>query len=141
NETATVWAVQNGELYNYPLVRPRLLAGGHVLHTRCDTEILPHLFEEYGTALPQHIDGMFAVAVWDDERQRGLLARDRAGKKPLYYCRTGDRLYFASEIKALLQVPDFRRELNLEALHHYLSLKHVPHPLTIFKGISIVPPA
>jgi asparagine synthase (glutamine-hydrolysing) len=141
NETATVWAAQNGELYNYPRVRPLLVAGGHVLHTHCDTEILPHLYEEYGSDLPRHIDGMFAIAVWDDVRKTGLLARDRMGKKPLYYHQRGDQLYFASEIKALLEVPGFTRELNLEALHHFLSLKHVPHPLTIFKGVFILPPA
>lgn len=141
NETATVWATQNGELYNYPALRPRLLAGGHVLHTHCDTEVLPHLYEDYGADLPRHIDGMFALAAWDDTRRTGLLARDRMGKKPLYYHQAGDRLYFASEIKAILAVPGFVREINLEALHHYLSLKHVPHPLTIFKGISVLPPA
>ena len=142
NESGTVWAVENGELYNYPqLLRPRLLASGHTLHTRCDTEVLPHLYEEHGTELPRHIDGMFAVAVWDDTRKIGLLARDRMGKKPLYYCQRGDQLFFASEIKALLTIPGFVREINLDALHHFLSLKHVPHPLSIFKGVSILAPA
>ena len=141
NETGTVWATQNGELYNYPSVRPRLLAGGHTLHTHCDTEILPHLYEEFGSDFPRHIDGMFAVAIWDDTRRTGVLARDRIGKKPLYYHQAGDALYFASEIKALLKVPGVTRAIDLEALHHYLSLKHVPHPLTIFKGIRMLPPA
>jgi asparagine synthase (glutamine-hydrolysing) len=141
NERATVWAAENGELYNDPRLRPTLLAAGHILHTYCDTEVLPHLYEDHGTALPQHIDGMFAIAVWDDEKKIGLLARDRMGKKPLYYWQRGDQLFFASEIKALLQIPGFVREINLEALHHFLSLKHVPHPLSIFKGVSILPPA
>src|SRR5262245_57076780 len=141
NETATVWAAQNGELYNSPVVRPKLVAAGHVLHTHCDTEILPHLYEDHGKDLPKYIDGMFAVAVWDDTRKRGLLARDRMGKKPLYYCRRGDALYFASEIKALLEIPGFTRRLNPQALHHFLSLKHVPHPLTIFEGVAVLPPA
>ena len=141
NEDGTIWAVQNGELYNYKKVRPGLIAGGHTLHTRCDTEVLPHLYEEHGTDLPRYIDGMFAVALWDDARQIGLLARDRMGKKPLYYYEDGGRLYFASEIKALLRVPGFVREINLEALHHFLSLKHVPHPLSIFKRIAVLPPA
>ncbi len=141
NERETVWAAQNGELYNFPAVRPRLVADGHVLHTHCDTEILPHLYEEHGTDLPLHVDGMFALAVWDAERNRGLLARDRMGKKPLYYLRQGESLFFASEIKALLRVPGFERRLNLEALHHYLSYKHVPHPLSIFAGIRALPPA
>ncbi|MEO7158610.1 MAG: asparagine synthase (glutamine-hydrolyzing), partial [Vicinamibacterales bacterium] len=141
DESGRIWAAQNGELYNYPQLRPRLLAGGHVLHTHCDTEILPHLYQDYDRAVPEHIDGMFAVAIWDDERRRGLLARDRLGKKPLYYYATADRLYFASELKALLVIPGFRRELNLEALSHYLSLKHVPHPHTIFNNVAILPPA
>jgi asparagine synthase (glutamine-hydrolysing) len=141
NERATVWAAENGELYNYPHLRPRLLAGGHILHTHCDTEVLPHLYEEHGTDLPRHIDGMFAVALWDDVKKVGLLARDRMGKKPLYYWQRSDQLFFASEIKALLQIPGFVREIDLEALHHFLSLKHVPHPLSIFKGVSILPPA
>ena len=141
NERGTIWAAQNGELYNYPQERPRLLARGHQLHTHCDTEMLPHLYEDCGDDMPAHIDGMFAAAIWDGERRRGLLARDRIGKKPLYYWRDGDALYFASEIKALLAISGFRRELNLEALHHYLSLKHVPCPSSIFKGIASLPPA
>ena len=141
NESGTVWAAENGELYNYPRLRPHLLANGHTLHTHCDTEVLPHLYEDYGTDLPRHIDGMFAIALWDDTKKIGLLARDRMGKKPLYYWQRGDQLFFASEIKALLKIPGFVREINLEALHHFLSLKHVPHPLSIFKGVSILPPA
>ena len=141
NERGTVWAVQNGELYNFPELRPRLLARGHRLLTHCDTEILPHLYEDHGVRLPEEIDGMFAVAVWDETGRLGLLARDRMGKKPLYYLRDGDALYFASEIKALLRAPGFERRIDLEALHHFLSYKHVPHPLSIFRGISILPPA
>ena len=141
DETGHIWAAQNGELYNYATLRKRLMAGGHILHTHCDTEVLPHLYQEFGTEVPAHIDGMFAVAMWDDVRHRGVLARDRMGKKPLYYYQAADALYFASEIKALLVVPGFDRQLNLEALHHYLSLKHVPHPHSIFKGIAVLPPA
>lgn len=141
NETETIWAAQNGELYNYPIVRQELLSKGHTLRTHCDTEILPHLYEEYGTNLPNHIDGMFAVAVWDDIGKIGLLARDRMGKKPLYYHLAGKAIYFASEIKALLRIPGFQRNINLEALHHFLSYKHVPCPLSIFTGISMLPPA
>ena len=141
NEYETIWAAQNGELYDYPEVRASLLANGHRLLTKCDTEVLPHLWEEHGKDLVQHIDGMFAVALWDDREQTGLLARDRMGKKPLYYLQLGDALYFASEIKALLTVPGFSPQINLEALHHYLSFKHVPHPLSIFTGIHMLPPA
>jgi asparagine synthase (glutamine-hydrolysing) len=141
NEDETVWAVQNGELYNFPATRPALLARGHRLRTRSDTEILPHLYEDHGTEFVRHIDGMFAVALWDDAGKIGVLARDRMGKKPLYYHWAGGVLYFASEIKALLAIPGFRRRINLEALHHYLGYKHVPHPLSIFEGVSILPPA
>jgi asparagine synthase (glutamine-hydrolysing) len=141
NEADTVWAVQNGELYNYRDVRERLASTGHTLHTQCDTEILPHLYEEEGVGLSERIHGMFAIAVWDDARRTGLLVRDRMGKKPLYYLEDGDALYFASEIKALLEVPGLQRRLDLEALHHYLSYKHVPHPLSIFERIRQLPPA
>jgi asparagine synthase (glutamine-hydrolysing) len=141
NEDETIWACQNGELYNFPDVRPRLLAAGHRLHTRCDTEILPHLYEEHGTMLPAHLQGMFSVAVWDSTNRVGLLARDRMGKKPLYYWRHDGAIYFASELKALLLVPGFERRLNIEAVHHFLSYKHVPHPLSIFEGVDVLPPA
>lgn len=141
NEDGTIWAAQNGELYNYPHVKQELLRRGHQLRTHCDTEMLPHLYEDYGVQLPEHIDGMFAVAVWDTVNKQGLLARDRMGKKPLYYYRDGDALYFASEIKALLLVPGFERRINFEALHHFLSFKHVPCPLSIFEGIRMLPPA
>jgi asparagine synthase (glutamine-hydrolysing) len=141
NEAETVWVVQNGEIYNYRDVRERLASAGHTLHTNCDTEILPHLYEQEGIGLPGYIQGMFAVAVWDDAQRTGLLVRDRMGKKPLYYLEDGDALYFASEIKALLEVPGFQRRLDLEALHHYLSYKHVPHPLSIFERIRQLPPA
>lgn len=141
NETGTVWAAQNGELYNYPQVRRELLESGHHLRTHCDTEILPHLYEEHGLRMIEHIDGMFAVAVWDETNRTGLLARDRMGKKPLYYYSDREALYFASEIKALLKVPGFERRINFEALHHFLSYKHIPGPLSIFEGIRMLPPA
>lgn len=140
NEDGGVVAAQNGELYNFPSLRPALLAAGHQLHTQTDTEVLPHLWEEYGDDLPRHIDGMFAVAVWDERRQCGLLARDRMGKKPLYYWQDGEALYFASELKALLALPRFPRTLDPVALHHFLGYKHVPHPWTIFRGARMLPP-
>lgn len=141
NEDGTVIAAQNGELYNFPEIRPALLARGHQLYTRTDTEVLPHLWEDFGEELPSHIDGMFAVALWDSRTSVGFLARDRVGKKPLYYWEADGALYFASELKALLAIPGFSRRLNLEALHHYLGYKHVPHPLTIFEGVYMLPPA
>lgn len=141
DETGDIWTALNGELYNYPALRETLLSGGHQLRTRCDTEVLPHLYQECGPSLVQAIDGMFAVAVWDDRRKVGVLARDRMGKKPIYYMRRNRSLYFASEIKALLTVPGFERRIDFEALHHYLSFKHVPNPLSIFEGIRMLPPA
>ncbi|MBI5316603.1 MAG: asparagine synthase (glutamine-hydrolyzing) [Nitrospirae bacterium] len=141
NEGGTIWAAQNGEIYNFPEIRRQLEERGHRLQTHCDTEVLPHLYEEHGTDFVAHIDGMFAVAIWDDKDKVGLLARDRMGKKPLYYCLHDGALFFASEIKALLRLPGFERRLNLEALHHYLSFKHVPHPSSIFSGIAVLPPA
>lgn len=141
DEADRIWSVLNGEVYNFPTLRRELVDHGHRPRTRCDTEVLPHLYEEMGVSLSASIDGMFAVALWDDTRKIGLLARDRLGKKPLYYHRRGDRLYFASEAKALLEIPGATREIDFEALHHFLSLKHVPHPLSIFKGVRMLPPA
>jgi len=141
NETSTIWAAQNGELYNFPQVKPRLLANGHRLSTDSDTEILPHLYEEFGVDFVKKIDGMFAVAIWDDTQKQGVLARDRMGQKPLYYHYRDGVLYFGSEIKELLCIPGFDRQINLETLHHYLSYKHVPSPLSIFQGIHLLPPA
>jgi len=141
NEDGSVTASQNGEIYNFGLLREQLLQRGHVLQTRTDTEVLPHLWEDEGCRLPERIDGMFAIAVWDQKRQVGLLARDRVGKKPLYYWEHNGAIYYASELKALLVVPGFDRRLNLRALHHYLSYKHVPHPFTIFEDVKILPPA
>jgi asparagine synthase (glutamine-hydrolysing) len=141
DETGTIWAVQNGELYNFHHLRDDLSARGHRLRTRCDTEVLPHLYEEAGERFVEQLDGMFAVAIWDGKRKLGLLARDRFGKKPLYYAAAGRSLWFASEIKALLQVPGVDRQLDPEALHHYLGWKHVPAPFTIFSAIRSLPPA
>jgi asparagine synthase (glutamine-hydrolysing) len=140
-ESGRIWAALNGELYNYPTLRQTLLARGHQLRTRCDTEVLPHLYQDCGASLVNAIDGMFAIAVWDDDRKVGILARDRMGKKPVYYMTRDDNLYFASEIKALLRIPGIQRTVDFQALHHFLSLKHVPSPLSIFEGIRILRPA
>jgi asparagine synthase (glutamine-hydrolysing) len=140
NETKDIWVAQNGEIYNYQVLRAALTNRGHQFATRCDTEALVHLYEEEGDSFPVRLNGMFAVAIWDDVRKRGVLARDRMGKKPLYYVEHGPVLAFASEIKALLQLPGFERRINYEALHHYLSYKHVPCPLSIFEGIKLLPP-
>jgi len=136
----SIWACQNGEIYNFPELRQSMLESGHRFLTRGDTEVLPHLYQDYGEEMASHIHGMFAVAIWDTQKKRGLLIRDRAGKKPLYYTQRDGALWFASELKALLQIPGFQRRLNFEAVHHFLSLKHVPCPLTAFQGVFMLPP-
>ena len=141
NETGAVWAAQNGELYNFPELRPALEAKGHRFRTRSDTEIIPHLYEDWGAEFPSRLLGMFAIAVWDDARECGLLARDHTGKKPLYYLERTGALYFASEIKCLLAVRDYERRPNPAAIHHFLSYKHVPDPDTAFEGIKSLGPA
>ena len=102
NESDRVWAIQNGELYNHSAIRRDLESKGHRFRTRCDTEILPHLYEEVGPRLPEQLRGMFGLAVWDGVERRALVARDRLGIKPLYYAQSGDLLVFASELKSLL---------------------------------------
>jgi asparagine synthase (glutamine-hydrolysing) len=134
NEDGTVWVVLNGEIYNYPELKRQLEAQGHIFRTKTDTEVLVHLYEEYGTSLVTRLNGMFAFALWDRRTQRLLLVRDRLGVKPLYYAKLADRLLFASEIKALLAA-GAPREIDAEGLHHYLSLGYVPAPWTIFRSI------
>ena len=141
NETGSVWAAQNGELYNFVDLRPALEAKGHRFRTQGDTEILPHLYEDWGVGFARHLRGMFAVALWDDTRRLGLLARDHTGKKPVYFVEVNGALYFASEIKSLLAVPGYQRTLDPVAIHHYLSYKHVPAPRTAFAGIRCLGPA
>jgi asparagine synthase (glutamine-hydrolysing) len=138
---ARVWVAQNGEFYSFQERREELRRLGHHFETRCDTEVIAHLYEQHGSDFPQRIEGMFAISLWDERSRQGFLVRDRSGKKPLYYTLHDGALWYASEIKALLQVPGLRREVNLEALHHYLSYKNVPSPLTIFEGIHMLPPA
>jgi len=141
NEDGTVTVTFNGEIYNHLGLREELIAKGHVFRSRCDTEVLVHGYEEWGEALPERLAGMFAFAVWDARRQRLLLARDRLGKKPLYYHLGRERLLFASEIKSLLCDETVPRELDDEALDLYLSARYVPAPLTMFAGIQKLPPA
>ena len=138
-----IWAAQNGEIYNFREAREELLKNttGHVFFTDGDTEVIPHLYREYGLDFPTKLEGMFAISLFDEIEQQGVLARDRSGKKPLYYLEHQGALWYASEVKALLQVPGFQRKLNLEAVHHYLSYKNVPTPLSIFEGIKMLKPA
>ena len=140
NEDGSVWVVFNGEIYNFRDLKNRLEQAGHRFRTQSDTEVLVHLYEEEGPGLLAHLNGMFGLAIWDSRRQQLLLARDRLGQKPLVYCYESGRLSFASELKALLQVPGVRREIDPLALDDYLTYQYVPHPRTILRGIAKLPP-
>src|SRR6185436_6452779 len=141
NEDRSVIAMQNGELYNYREVRADLEKRGHKFTTQTDTEIIPHLYEEYGDAFVEHINGMFAIALWDSRAKKLILARDRFGEKPLYYGVFDGKLIYASEPKSILAHPAVNAELDLNALRHYLSFDYVPAPMSIYKGISKLPAA
>ena len=141
NEDGTVWVVFNGEIYNYRELRPDLESRGHRFSSQSDTEVIVHLYEEYGPDCVDYLRGMFAFAVWDERRGRLMLARDRLGQKPLFYRHESDRLLFASELKAILQVPGVPRELNHAAVDMYLAYQYVPDPHCILKGYAKLPPA
>jgi asparagine synthase (glutamine-hydrolysing) len=142
NERGDVIAVFNGELYNFPELRRDLAALGHDVRGRGDTPVIPHLYEEYGPAFVERLEGMFAIALWDAGEQRLLLARDRLGKKPLVWTRLDDgTLAFASEVKSLLTLPSLRREPDLAALDAYLALQYVPGERTGLRGIERLAPA
>ncbi|MEZ6030003.1 MAG: asparagine synthase (glutamine-hydrolyzing) [Hyphomonadaceae bacterium] len=132
--------VLNGEIYNYLDLRAELEAKGHSFSTRSDTEVLLTALSEWGADALRRVNGMFAFALWDAEKRELLLARDRIGKKPLYYAQPNGDLVFGSEIKAILKWPGLRREANLRAIHHYLSMQYVPSPLTAFGGVFALPP-
>lgn len=140
NEDKTVWVVLNGEIYNYPELRSELEAKGHHFYTQSDTEAIVHAYEEYGDEVPKRLRGMFAFALWDENQQKLLLARDRVGKKPLLYSIIGSKLVFASEFQAILQHPAVSREINESAISHYLSFMCVPAPLTAFSGVRKLEP-
>jgi asparagine synthase (glutamine-hydrolysing) len=141
NEDETIWVVFNGEIYNYPALRHELQQRGHVFHTHSDTEVIVHLYEEMGERCVQKLRGMFAFALWDENQQKLLLARDRLGQKPLFYAQAGGELLFGSEIKAILAVDDQPRTMNYAAMHHYLSLRFVPSPQTMLTHVHKLPPA
>jgi asparagine synthase (glutamine-hydrolysing) len=140
NEDGSVLTIFNGEVYNYRQLRPFLEKHGHRFGTAGDTETVVHLYEEYGDAGVHLLRGMFAYAIWDRRRRRLLLTRDRLGIKPLYYAQAGRAFAFASEVKALLAVPDVARALDPVALAQYLTLQYVPGPATIVQAIRKLPP-
>ena len=140
NETGDVWIVFNGEIWNYKALRKEFLEKGHRFRTNSDTETIIHAYEEYGVDCIAHLHGMFGLAIWDVTRRRLLLARDRVGKKPLYYTRVDGNLVFASEIKSLLCHPQVKRRADVQALADFLSVRYVPGPATLFANISKVLP-
>jgi asparagine synthase (glutamine-hydrolysing) len=141
NEDGSIWIVFNGEIYNYLTLRKRLQGSGHQFRTAGDAETLVHLYEDEGLDFLRHIEGMFALALWDANHRQLILARDRLGKKPLVYRQEPERLLFASELKSLLQVPGVPREIDPGAIDEYLTYQYIPHPNTIFRGIRKLPPA
>lgn len=140
NEDRTVWIVFNGEIYNFPKLKKELQERGHRFRTHTDTEVIVHLYEEMGECCVEKLSGMFAFALWDQKQQQLLLARDRIGQKPLFYSEQKGSFLFGSEVKSILAANDVDREMDLVAVHHYLSLRFIPPPLTMFEGISKLPP-
>ncbi len=140
NESDTVHVVFNGEIYNFAELRDTLCGHGHEFRTRSDTETIVHAYEQWGDDFAAHLNGMFAIALWDEPRRRLLLARDRAGIKPLYYARTNGALVFASELKALLRSGLVARDLDHQALNQYLSLEYIPAPASILRGVRKLRP-
>jgi len=138
NEDGSVWVVYNGEIYNYLELKAGLEEAGHRFYTESDTEVLVHLYEEYGADSVGKLRGMFAFAVWDSGRRRLFLARDRLGEKPLYYAAAGGNFIFASEIKAILEC-GVNRSVSAEALNAYMTHQYVPAPLTMFEGVYKLP--
>src|SRR5207244_2742507 len=122
-------------------LRAQLEALGHRFTTHSDTEVIVHAYEQYGPACVNHFRGMFAFAVWDEPRQVLFLARDRLGKKPLFYARTPDQFVFASELQALVQHPDVSREPDPAAIDDYLTYGYIPAPRTVYRAVRKLPPA
>jgi asparagine synthase (glutamine-hydrolysing) len=141
NEDGSIWIVFNGEIYNFQELRVKLIAKGHTFKTNSDTEAIVHLYEEYGVDCLQHLEGMFAFALWDSNKERLFIARDRLGEKPLHWGVFDGKLIFGSEIKVLLAHPSTKKELDPASMQKYLALEYVPAPNSIFKGINKLMPA
>jgi asparagine synthase (glutamine-hydrolysing) len=140
NEDRTVAVVFNGEIYNYQELREALLKRGHLLTTHSDTECIAHLYEDFGEDYVTHLRGMFAIAIWDVRQKKLLLARDRFGIKPLYYWQDGRDLYFGSELKCLLSVGRYERQMDSQSVSEFFTYKYVPGPRTIYRGIAELSP-
>ena len=140
NEDSSVWIVFNGEIYNYRELRDDLLLRGHKFETNSDTEVIVHLYEEYGDDLVKYLRGMFAFAIWDIPKRRGLVVRDRLGIKPLFYAQSGDTLVFGSEIKAVLASGLPSKKLDYQALDAFFTFTYIPAPLTIYTDVRKLEP-
>jgi asparagine synthase (glutamine-hydrolysing) len=139
-EDGQVWGIQNGELYNHLALREELESRGHRFRSRCDTEVIPHLYEQFGPDFPARLRGKFGLAVWDRRARRAVIARDRLGVKPLYHARVGDLVLFASELKSLLASGLIEPRIDLEALGSYLTLGFVPAPRTLLANVGKLRP-
>src|SRR6266853_6890178 len=140
NEDQSVSIVFNGEIYNFQELRRELDAAGHRFYTNTDTEVIVHAYEQWGHAAFGRLRGMFGLAIWDRRTRQVVIARDRVGIKPLHYATVGGRLYFGSEIKSILFAPDLPRDLNADALDHYLSFLYAPRDASFFAHIRKLPP-
>jgi asparagine synthase (glutamine-hydrolysing) len=140
NPDRTAWIIFNGEIYNYRELREKLEKLGHTFYTNSDTEAIIQAYDRYGSDCPKHLRGMFAFAIWDERTQELFIARDRVGKKPLLYAQVNGQFVFGSEFSALLLHPDISRDIDPEALHHYLSFMCVPAPLTAYRAVRKLEP-
>jgi asparagine synthase (glutamine-hydrolysing) len=141
NEDNSIWIVFNGEIYNFRELRSELLKNDHIFRTKCDTEVILHLYEKYGTGCLKYLRGMFALAIWDSRKRLLFAARDRLGKKPFFYTKTPTGMLFGSSIGVIIADPDVSRKPNFAAIDSYLANQYVPSPLTAFSGILKLPPA
>ncbi len=141
SESGKIQAVCNGEIYNFQEIRDELIGKGHAFHSRSDSEVLPHLYEEVGALLPTKLNGMFGLAVWDEPNRTLVLARDRMGEKPLFWSHQNGIFLFGSELKALLAHPELAVSTDRAALSRYLAYEYIPAPHTIFEGVYKLEPA
>ncbi|MEW8435188.1 MAG: asparagine synthase (glutamine-hydrolyzing), partial [Candidatus Thiodiazotropha sp.] len=140
NEDKSVQVVFNGEIFNYVELTAQLKRQGHRFYTHSDTEVIVHLYEEYGEAFVDHLNGQFAIALWDSREGRLILARDRTGIRPLYTIRNGNRFFFSSEVKSLFAHPAIPREINLTALSEVFTFWTTLPPHSLFESVEMIPP-
>ncbi len=141
NENETIWVMLNGEIYDFNTVKNELITLGHKFRTKSDTEVIIHGYEEWGEEVFKKIDGMFAIAIWDYKQSKLLLARDRLGKKPLYWTIQNDTLWFASELKSFINAEIIKKEIDNESVYQYFKLDYIPTPKTIFRNVYKLEPA